>query len=116
MPEPVPVPVPTYTDYGLTEETVISLFGTMQRYNHDGSVDDLPFNPEGPLSLLWLERAEVEGNFPEAESIQLLDSSRTPGRDWFATWEGGWVAILPEGDTRASWMWLSELNNEGSGN
>jgi hypothetical protein len=115
MPEPVPVPVPTYTDYGLTEETVISLFGTMQRYNPDGSVDDLPFDPEGPLSLLWLERAEVEGNFPEAESIQLLDSSRTPGRDWFATWEGGWVAILPEGDTRASWMWLSELNNETDG-
>ena len=71
---PPPPPPPTYTDYGLTVDTVISLFGTMQRYNEDGSVDDLPFNSEGPLSLLWLERAEKEGNFPEAESIQLLDT------------------------------------------
>ena len=109
MPGPEPEPVPTYTDYGLTLDTVANLFGTMRRYNGDGSVDDLPFNEHGPLSLLWLERAEQEGNFPEAESIELLDTTHTPGRDWFATWEGGWTAVLPEGDTRASWMWLDEI-------
>lgn len=108
-PLPEPEPVLTYTDYGLTLETVANLFGTMDRYNEDGSIEELPFNPTGPLSMLWLKRAEEEGNFPEAESIQLLDSTLTEGRDWLATFEGGWVAILPAGDTRASWVWLDQL-------
>lgn len=111
LPPVKPEPVKTYTEYGLTLDTVANLFGVMDRYNTDGSIDELPFNPEGPLSLLWLERSEATGDFPEAESIQLLDSSLTPGNDWFATWEGGWIAVLPEGDTRATWRWLDELKN-----
>lgn len=109
VPIPEPEPAITYTSWGLSPEMVADFFGVMQRHNPNGTVDDLAFNPEGPLSLLWLSRAEKEGKFPEAESLKIFDAAWHPGQEWYATWEGGWVAVLPVGDTRASWRWLDEI-------
>ena len=98
-----------YTDWGLSLEQVAHYFGVMKRFNADGSIDDLEFDPSGPLSLLWLKRCEETGQFPESEEMRLFDSAIRPGREWFATWEGGWVAVRAEGDNRGAFVWLDEV-------
>ncbi|MDP9365435.1 MAG: hypothetical protein M3Q10_14630, partial [Chloroflexota bacterium] len=105
---PAPEPVKTFTDWGLTEEQVAHYFGTMTRVNPDGTADDLTFDPNGPLSLLWLKRAEQMGKFPESEEMRQFPSTVGKGLAWFATWEGGDTAFKPAGDTRAGWAWLDE--------
>lgn len=106
-PTPVPAEPPTFTVYGMREDQLSYLFGSMTRVNDDGSTDELPFSPTGPLSLLWMQRCEREGIFPEAEELRPWDSKLANGREWFATWEGGWTAWLPIDNQRAGWQWLS---------
>jgi hypothetical protein len=106
---PPPAPVRTFTDFGFTEEQVAYWFGTMRRHNADGTVDDLPFDPTGPLSLLWLKRCEERNVWPEAEEMKQFDSRIAEGKEWFASWEGGWTAVAPVGDGRAGWRWLDEI-------
>lgn len=102
-------PAKTYTDLGITLEQVAYYFGTMTRVNADGTVDRLPFDPQGPLSLLWLKRCEREMKFPESEELRVFPATIGKGDTWFATWEGGWTALKPVGDTRASWIWADEV-------
>lgn len=104
----VPAPAATLTKWGLSLEHVADLWGSMTRVNGDGTSDELPFNPDGALSLLWLARCEREGRFPEAESIRIYDARLAAGRERFATWEGGWTAWLPVDNQRAGWRWLDE--------
>lgn len=105
-----PVPRPeeekAFTRFGLSLEQVERYWGSMTRVNDDGTEDELPFNPEGPLSLLWLERCDREGVFPEAEEVRTFDSRLADGKERWATWEGGWVAYLPIDNQRAGWKWL----------
>ena len=95
-----------FTVHGFTREHIDYLFGTMQRVNANGTVDELSFDPQGPLSLLWLDRCEREGVFPEAEQMRTFDATLAEGREWFATWEGGWLAWLPVDNGRAGWRWI----------
>lgn len=96
-----------FTKFGFRTEQLSYLFGTMRRINQDGTVDELQFSSTGPLSLLWMNRAETEGIFPEAEEITIWDSQLAEGKEYFATWEGGWVAYLPIDNQRAGWRWIS---------
>lgn len=110
VPEPSPSPDPAfYTAYGLPRAMMDRLFGTMTRYDPaTNKATDLPFNPEGVLSQLWLQRFGPKGLFPEAEEMVAFDSKLAPGLEWFATWEGGYTAWLPIDNNRASWKWLDE--------
>lgn len=108
-PDPTPAPTPVvtrFTRFGFTLEQVAGYWGTMLRYNSDGTTTELPFNPEGPLSLFWLDRCDKEGRFPESEEIHIYDAKVADGKELFATWEGGWVAWLPVDNQRAGWTWL----------
>ncbi len=108
-PTPVAAPEPpAYTRFGFTLEQVATFFGTMTRHNQDGTTDALPFDLDGPLSLLWLHRCEAEGRFPEAEEIRIFDARVAEGEEWWATWEGGWTAWCPLAEGRAGWRWLDE--------
>jgi len=107
-PPAVPPPEPASTRFGFTREQVATFFGTMTRRNRDGTTDALPFDETGPLSLLWLERCEAEGRFPEAEEIRIFDSAVADGEEWWATWEGGWTAWCPLAEGRAGWRWLDD--------
>lgn len=106
QPSPPPPEAPTFTPMGFDLGTISWFFGEMTRVNPDGSVEQLPFNPTGPLSLVWLARCEKEGVYPEAESMQSWDSKAAPGREWFATWRNGWTAWLPIDNARAGWTWI----------
>ncbi len=108
---PPPEPVKTFTDWGMTEAHVANYFGVLTRVNADGTVDELPFDPKGPVSLSWLKRAEEEGTFPEAEEMRLWDSNLRPGQEWWVTWEGGWTLVKSAGDTRDVWRWLDRLED-----
>jgi hypothetical protein len=102
-------PEQTYTAYKMSDDQLAWFFGTMTRINPDGSTDELPFSPTGPLSLLWMARAEREGVFPAAETMQSWDSGMSEGREWWATWSGGWTAWLPLDNQRAGWKWLDPV-------
>jgi hypothetical protein len=105
--EPPPEPEPVwYTRFGFSLEDITEFFGTMTRYNTDGTTDELPFDVRGPLSLLWLNRCDREGKFPESERIWYSDAQFVDGQEMYASWEGGWVSYLPLDDSRASWSWL----------
>lgn len=105
--EPLPTPQPIwYTRFGFSLDEITTFFGVMVRYNEDGTTDDLPFNPSGALSLLWLNRCDREGKFPESERIWTSDAQFVEGKEVWASWEGGWLAFLPLADSRASWQWL----------
>jgi hypothetical protein len=104
-----PPPDRQYTQYKLSEDTLSWLFGLMTRVNPDGSTDELPFSPTGPLSLMWMKRAEDEGIFPAAEGMQSWDTGLAEGREWVATWTGGWTAWLPIDNSRAGWSWLDPI-------
>jgi hypothetical protein len=108
---PAPEPAKTYTDWGLSLEQVAHEFGILTRYNADGTVDELPFDPgpTGAVSLAWLNRCEKEGIFPEAEELRLWDSEVRPGEEWWASFEGGWRLIRSAGDNRDVWKWLDEM-------
>jgi len=107
--EPEPTEPEFFTRYGMTQEQLEWFFGVMTRINDDGSTDELPFNPTGPLSLLWMGRCEREGIFPEAQTMRSFDSKLADGREWFATWDGGWTAWLPIDNQRAGWQWIDPL-------
>lgn len=114
--EPVPGPQPVwYTRFGFSLEEIVGFFGTIARYNPDGSVDKLGFNPEGALSLLWLNRCDKEGKFPEAERIWYADAQFVEGKEVWASWEGGWMAFLPLEDSHATWRWLDEVGEDHAG-
>jgi hypothetical protein len=98
-------PVQTYTHFGFRLEDVEEFFGSMTRYNQDGTVDELPFNPEGQLSLFWLKRCEQTGVFPEAERIWYTDAEFVEGTETWASWEGGLTAYMGAGE-RSAWAWL----------
>lgn len=113
LPIPVPPPAPPsdprrFTAFGLPLEQIEHYFGALTRYNLDGTTDQLGFNPEGVLSNFWLERFGKEGRFPEAEELRAFDSKLAEGREWFASWEGGYTAWLPIDNNRATWRWLDE--------
>lgn len=107
-PPPPPADPTRYTRFGFTLEQISGYFGTMRRFNRDGTTDDLPFDPKGPLSLLWMARCNQEGKFPEAEELHIYDSTIAPGEEQFATWEGGWVCYLPLNNQMAGWRWLDD--------
>lgn len=108
-PEPAPEPQPVwYTRFGFSLEEIQTFFGTITRYNQDGTTDEYGFDTEGALSLLWLNRCDKEGKFPEAERIWYADAQFVDGTEMWASWEGGWTAYLPLLDSRASWKWLDE--------
>jgi hypothetical protein len=101
-----PPPEKTYTKFLMPEAQLSWLFGIMTRINADGTTDELPFSPTGPLSLMWMKRGEETGLFPAAETMQAFDSGLAEGREWFATWSGGLTAWLPLDGSRATWSWL----------
>ena len=106
---PAPAPDPVwYTWFGFSLEEIRTFFGTMTRFNPDGTTDELPFDPKGALSLLWLNRCDREGRFPEAERIWTSDAQFVDGNELWASWEGGWTAYLALADGRVSWRWLDE--------
>lgn len=106
---PAPTPEPVwFTRFGFSLEDIESFFGTITRHNQDGTTDELAFNPEGALSLLWLNRCDKEGKFPEAERIWYSDAKFVDGQEMWASWVGGWMAYLPLVDSRASWQWLDD--------
>lgn len=108
VPEPEPLPDPaTFTAYGLERAQIDRYFGTLTRFNLDGTTSKLPFDPQGPLSLLWLERFGDAGIFPAANEMQAFDSKVAPGREWFARF-GDYVAWLPLDNNRATWRWLDQ--------
>lgn len=98
---PPPPPPPGGPDYpppfGLAEMEFF--FGTLTRY--DGQT--FGFDPNGPISLLWLHRASREMVFPEAESwVQI-------GNRDIVTWEGGWTAVRHRAnDPKDDWVWIDE--------
>jgi hypothetical protein len=104
-PGPDPKPV-LYTRFGFDEDEIKKFFGTITRENRDGTVDEFEFDKNGALSLMWLNRCDAEGIFPEAETIWFADAEFVKGEEMWASWEGGWTAYLPLVDSRASWMWL----------
>lgn len=109
VPDPDPVPDPeTFTAFGMSLEQISHYFGTLTRYNLDGTVSKLPFDPAGVLSKLWLDRFAAKGVFPEAEEMRAFDSKMANGKEWFATWEGGYTAWLPVDNNRAFWKWLDQ--------
>ncbi|MBA3585635.1 MAG: hypothetical protein H0W36_14155 [Gemmatimonadetes bacterium] len=108
---PPPEPVKTFTDWGMTLAHVANYFGVLHRVNAGGTVDKLPFDPAGPVSLVWLKRCEEEGKFPEAEEMRLFDSGIRPGQEWWITFEGGWTLVKSAGDTRDAWRWLDRLED-----
>lgn len=109
VPDPEPAPDPqTFTAFGMSLEQISHYFGTLTRYNLDGSTSELGFNPDGVLSQLWLERFGAKGLFPEAEEMRAFDSGLAEGKEWFATWEGGYVAWLPVDNNKAFWRWLDK--------
>jgi hypothetical protein len=111
--EPPPEPKPVwYTRFGFSLEDITEFFGTMTRYNTDGTTDELPFDVRGPLSLLWLNRGDREGKFPESERIWYSDAQFVEGKEVWASWEGGLTAYLPLDDSRASWGWLDEVEKK----
>lgn len=104
---PAPTPEPVwYTRFGFSLDDIETFFGTITRHNQDGTTDELGFNPEGALSLLWLNRCDKEGKFPEAERIWYSDAQFVEGQEMWASWVGGWTSFLPLVDSRASWQWL----------
>jgi hypothetical protein len=110
-PTPIPVPdpepeQPVLTRFGLPLEQIAHYWGSMTRFNADGTTTPLPFNPKGVLSNLWLERFGPLGIFPEAEELRTFDAKLGPGKEMFATWEGGYVAWLPSDNAKATWRWL----------
>lgn len=106
-PSPPPPETPRFTIYGMTETQLAWFFGEMTKVNDDGSREQLPFSPTGPLSLLWMSRCEAEGVFPEAEYMESFDSKiDIAGREWYAVWRNGWTAWLPITNDRAGWRWL----------
>lgn len=105
-PPPVTPPSVTYTKYGFSLADIQEFFGTIVRHNEDGTTDEFGFNENGALSLLWLNRCDAEGKFPEAERIWYSDAQFVKGKEMWASWEGGWTAYLPLVDSRASWQWL----------
>jgi hypothetical protein len=108
-PDPDPAPDPqTFTKFGMSLEQISYYFGTMRRFNEDGTTDDLPFHPNGVLSTLWLDRFGAQGRFPEAEEMHSFDSNLAPGKEWYATWEGGFTAWLPIDNGKAFWKWLDQ--------
>lgn len=96
-PSPQPEPEGGYP-FGFGLEAMEWFWGELERY--DGAT--FGFDPQGPLSLLWLARCRVEGKFPEAESWMQFD-----GRD-VVQWEGGWTAVRARDDGRATWTWLDK--------
>ena len=107
IPDPEPPPDPqTFTAFGMGLEQISHYFGTLTRYNLDGTTTELTFNPDGVLSKLWLDRFAAHGVFPEAEEMRAFDSKLAEGKEWFATWEGGYTAWLPVDNNRAFWRWL----------
>jgi hypothetical protein len=101
--EPEPV---WYTRFGFSLEEIRGFFGTITRYNLDGTQDQFGFDTQGALSLLWLNRCDKEGKFPEAERIWYADAQFVEGQEMWASWEGGWMAFLPLADSAATWRWL----------
>lgn len=113
VPEPDPAPDPrTFTAFGMSLEQISHYFGTLTRHNMDGTTSELPFDPNGVLSLLWTERCGKEGIFPAAEELRAWDSKLAEGKEWFATWENGWTAFLPVENNRAPWVWLNDVTRE----
>ena len=107
-PQPDPPPPVWYTRFGFSLEEIKGFFGRITRYNRDHTQDEFGFDPNGALSLLWLERCDREGKFPEAERIWYADAKFVDGEEMWASWEGGWMAYLPLVDSRATWRWLDE--------
>lgn len=101
--EPEPV---WYTRFGFSLHDIETFFGRITRYNRDGTTDEFPFDTKGALSLLWLNRCDAEGKFPEAERIWFSDAKFVDGEEMWASWVGGWTAYLPLAESRASWQWL----------
>lgn len=107
---PAPEPQPVwYTRFGFSLDDIETFFGTITRYNEDGTTDEFGFDPTGALSLLWLNRCDKEGKFPEAERIWWADAQFQDGKEMWASWEGGWTAFLPLVNSRASWTWLDTV-------
>jgi hypothetical protein len=105
--EPAPEPNPVwYTRFGFTLAEIQGFFGTITRYNRDGTTSEFGFDTEGALSLFWLNRCDKEGKFPEAERIWFADAQFVEGQEMWASWEGGWMAFLPLEDSHATWRWL----------
>ena len=106
-----PPPPPVVEEYGplkFDRAMVNRLWGVLQRHNANGTIDALPFDPKGPLSLLWLDRCSREGRWPESEELWVSDSAVASGKEWYASWEGGWLAYLPLDNARAGWSWVDE--------
>lgn len=107
---PTPEPTDTFTKWGMTAQHLAWFFGAFVRVNTDGTTEELPFSPTGPLSLLWMKRCEEEAVFPEADLIQTWDSEIAEGKESYAVWKNGWVAWLPIDNSRAGWRWLDKEN------
>lgn len=110
---PIPPVEPVwFTRFGFSLAEIETFFGIITRHNRDGTTDELPFNQEGALSLLWLNRCDREGVFPEAERIWYADAQFVDGTEVWASWEGGWTAFLALEDSRASWRWLDDVEGK----
>lgn len=84
-------------------------FGTLRRHNEDGTVDDLHFDPTGPISLAWMRRCAEARVFPEAEELRTWDSNLAPGKERWASFANGWRLWLPLADSNAAWVWLDRV-------
>lgn len=103
---PTPTPQRAYGEYQFPEEMVARDFGILTAYRN-GKVDKLPYDPNGPISAMWLRRCLETGFWPEAEEMRQVDTGLDPdGPEWIVAFEGGWRLWAPVGKERAGWSWL----------
>lgn len=108
-PDPVAPPVPPVPDwpFDFSPEQVATFWGAAGGLRRQGTAGRFPFDPAGPISVMWLARARQEGRFPAALEWW-ADAS---GWNFVSFGDQGdvdWLLAIPSLAGRADWRWVDK--------
>lgn len=98
LPKPEPVTIyPAGMDLGIAR----TLFGKLRKHQVGKPTTAHGFNPNGGVSLAWLERGANEGQFPQGGDWYTFEEERE-----LIVFTNGWVLWRPS--KRAGWRWVGD--------